>query len=373
MEWHATILAALSAVFIVGCEPAKDRSDPASLDWHHRHKQLVAASHETMPSPPWPTGDEKGMANAIGRGTWTRCAHHLIHPDARVYELSHLRANDTPQSPWGPRLTYEWRRTSGIPGFLDAWHGGELVSGEPGAQGTQMDAFGHWGSLKKPWDGTGEFPADEVRYFGGYSQAEVKPRPDSPLIRLGIDKVPPIITSAVLLDARRLLGAGKPMHAGQTIDPSDIEAMLHAQGLSWRGILPGDVLYIHTGWSDHWDEDFYYDGGPGLSYAAAKFLESKRIVLVALDNPFTDAVNLGQFSGQAPRPDGSPENIYTPVHYHNLSQAGIHNIQNARLREMADDEVWLSCTMILPLRVAGGTGSPVRPVAIGAPYSQASP
>ena len=51
----------------------------------------------------------------------------------------------------------------------------------------------------------------------------------------------------------------------------------------------------------------------------------------------------------------------------NLTQSGIHNIQNANLAELAQDEVWTSCTMILPLRSVGGSGSPVRPVAIGVP------
>jgi kynurenine formamidase len=50
-----------------------------------------------------------------------------------------------------------------------------------------------------------------------------------------------------------------------------------------------------------------------------------------------------------------------------LTQAGIHQIQNAHLEEMAADQVWTSCTIILPLRVRGGSGSPVRPVAFGVP------
>ena len=33
----------------------------------------------------------------------------------------------------------------------------------------------------------------------------------------------------------------------------------------------------------------------------------------------------------------------------------------------ARDRVWVSCTIILPLRSQGGSGSPVRPVAIGTP------
>ncbi len=55
------------------------------------------------------------------------------------------------------------------------------------------------------------------------------------------------------------------------------------------------------------------------------------------------------------------------AHHHNLTQSGIHQIQNANLAALADDKVWTSCTIILPLRSRGGSGSPVRPVAIGAP------
>jgi hypothetical protein len=46
---------------------------------------------------------------------------------------------------------------------------------------------------------------------------------------------------------------------------------------------------------------------------------------------------------------------------------GIHHIESAKLDEAADDKLWTSCTMILPLREKGGAGSPVRPVAIGVP------
>ena len=41
------------------------------------------------------------------------------------------------------------------------------------------------------------------------------------------------------------------------------------------------------------------------------------------------------------------------IHHHNLSQSGIHQIQNANLGALAKDKVWLSCTMILPLRAQG--------------------
>ncbi|GAB4527929.1 MAG: hypothetical protein Tsb0010_10640 [Parvularculaceae bacterium] len=33
---------------------------------------VVAASQEKVPTPPWAAGDERGMANTLGPGTWER-------------------------------------------------------------------------------------------------------------------------------------------------------------------------------------------------------------------------------------------------------------------------------------------------------------
>lgn len=107
--------------------------------------------------------------------------------------------------------------------------------------------------------------------------------------------------------------------------------------------------------------------GPGLSYDAVRYLQQKAVVLVALDNPFTDPVNEGALQGKAGPPEGTPPALPFVAHHHNLTQSGIHQIQNANLAALANDKVWTSCTIILPLRSRGGSGSPVRPVAIGAP------
>ena len=321
--------------------------------------------------PPWPAGDEIGMANTLGPATWQRCATYLANPNAKSYELSFPRSNTMPQSPFAVPLRENPKPTVGIQGTRHAFNADEIASGDPGQQGTQMDALGHFAVLPEAWDGKGEFPAGGATYYGGYKQSDVKPAPNSPLRKLGIDKVPPIVTSGVLLDAKAHLGGGNPMQPGQLVTAQDIEAMLKAQGLERRGLVPGDVLYVYTGWGDNWKdpdtEKFYYTKGPGLSYDAAKYLEEKAVVLVALDNPFTDPVADGFLEGRAPPAPGTPAGLPFAIHHHNLTQAGIHNIQNANLGAMAKDKVWLSCTIILPLRTQGGSGSPVRPVAIGAP------
>src|SRR5205814_10438918 len=100
----------------------------------------------------------------------------------------------------------------------------------------------------QPWDGKSALPAEQALYYGGFTQTEVKPTPESPLLKLGMEKVPPIITSAVLLDAKAVVGKGQPMKAGEIVTVKHIEQMLSAQSLAKRGILPGDVVYINTGW-----------------------------------------------------------------------------------------------------------------------------
>ena len=90
-------------------------------------------------------------------------------------------------------------------------------------------------------------------------------------------------------------------------------------------------------------------------------------MLVALDNPFTDPVNDGQLQGKAGPAEGTPDGLPFAIHHENLTQSGIHNIQNANLAQLAADKVWTSCTVILPLRSVGASGSPVRPIAIGVP------
>ncbi len=312
-----------------------------------------------------------GRSTGIGPGTFARCAYHLGLDGARSYELSHRRSNTMSASPFGRPLAYAFTPSVSLPGTRHVFNGEQVLGGEPGAQGTQMDALGHFAFYDQVWSGEAEAPLDSAQYYGGFTQGQVKPSPDSPLLKLGIEQVPPIVTSAVLLDAKTHLGGGDALEPRQLITAADIEAMLDAQGLSWRGILPGDVVYVYTGWSENWaDPDEAqrdYGQGPCLGRDAADYLAERGVVLVALDNPFTDPVAAGQLQGQAAPPQGLEDGLPFVIHHVNLAVAGIHQIQNAKLDALAADRVWTSCTLVLPLRSKGHAGSPVRPVAIGRP------
>src|SRR6267142_2664745 len=165
-----------------------------------------------LPSPPWPAGDERGMANQMGAATWNRCAWHMTLPGAQAYELSQIRSNTMPLSPFAGPYAVKAKPTAGIPLTAHAFNSETVNEGaEPGQQGTQFDALGHFGYFRQPWDGKGAPPVEGALYYGGYQQQDVKPTPDSPLQRLGIDKVPALVTSAVLLDAKAHVGKGQAL------------------------------------------------------------------------------------------------------------------------------------------------------------------
>lgn len=336
-------------------------------------QSVIDASRKRVPTGPWPAGDERGMANAIGAGTQMRCGWHLAQPTSRSYELSHLRSNTMPKSPFTGPYTTQYKPTSVLPGTAHAFNSEKYAAdAEPAQQGTQIDALGHFAYLDKPWDGQGAPPLDTARYYGGYTQQQVKPGPESPLLRLGMDKVPPLVTSAVLLDAQAVVGGGRALKGGEVVTAEHIRRMLKAQGLERRGILPGDIVFVHTGWSEQWKDGEgastqYYAQGPGLSYDAAQYLGRARIIAIGLDVPFVDPVAEGFLQGKAAPAAGTPAGLPFAVHHHMLTQMGIHQLENVRTAEAAADRLWTSCAMVLPLRTTGAAGSAIRPVAIGVP------
>ena len=75
----------------------------------------MSQSHEgpSISLPPWPAGDERGMANTLGPATWWRAAEHLMAPGAKCYELSHEITNTMPTSPFSKALELQPRPTRG--------------------------------------------------------------------------------------------------------------------------------------------------------------------------------------------------------------------------------------------------------------------
>ena len=151
------------------------------------------------------------------------------------------------------------------------------------------------------------------------------------------------------------------------LNNSDTEKSFYKSSLKERGILPGDVVLINTGWSDNYQDPdelgLYYSKAPGVSYNLVKYLADKQVVGVGLDtwgvDTFADEDEYG------PERSQNPVGIANPAHHYFLTKAGIHTLENFNLKGLAKDNVELSCIMILPLMTEGSSASPIRPVAIG--------
>jgi kynurenine formamidase len=53
-----------------------------------------------------------------------------------------------------------------------------------------------------------------------------------------------------------------------------------------------------------------------------------------------------------------------PVHVHLLVESGIHIIEALNLEELARDRIYEFVFVAAPLKIRGGTGSPIRPLAL---------
>ena len=312
--------------------------------------------------------DQRGMTNLLGTDTYLRCSKEMSDPKSKVYELSYKRTSTMPLSPFAGE--YKPKFLPEIP-----WAGSRQVftmdvlneNVNDGNQGTQMDALGHFGYTDEVWDGSGEADLTSLKYFGKYKGKEVKPNPDSPLKKLGIETVPPIITTAVFIDVRKHIFKGRAMKAGEYVTVKHIEETIQKSSLKDRGILPGDVVLINTGWSDNYkdpdDLGIYYSKAPGVSYNLVKFLANKKVVGVGLDTWGVDT--FAEEGEYGPERNQNPDGIANPAHHYFLTQAGIHTLENFNLKGLAKDNVELSCVIILPLMTEGSSASPIRPVAIG--------
>jgi kynurenine formamidase len=198
--------------------------------------------------------------------------------------------------------------------------------------GTHFDALCH-----QAWD---------MEMHGG---VRVDPTVQTPsgFTRLGAETVPPIVTRGVLLDAARHAGVER-LPRGASVE--DLEEVARAQGVEVRR---GDAVLVRTGNGALWDDVPAYKAGAGVGLAASRWLAAQAPLVVGADTIAWDV------------PDArDPELGSVPGHVVLIVQAGIYIVESLYLEEIAADQRWEFAFVCLPLKMRGGTGSPVRPVAI---------
>ena len=91
---------------------------------------------------------------------------------------------------------------------------------------------------------------------------------------------------------------------------------------------------------------------PGIGVKAAQWLIAKDPMLLGSDNWPVEV---------SPNPD--PQ-ISLPIHQIALVVNGVHLLENLKLDELASKQVNEFALILQPLKIQGGTGSTVAPIAI---------
>jgi kynurenine formamidase len=164
--------------------------------------------------------------------------------------------------------------------------------------------------------------------------------------KLGIEKIPPVVTRGVFVDAAR----SGPRTADDPVRVDELKSLVSAAGVELRA---GDALLVRTGWlaaARAGEADATAWGG--LHFDCGAWLAEREVVLVGADNPGVEAF-----------PSGDP-GCQVPLHVELIRGHGV------LLGELLDLEPLVAAGratflfVVAPLPLVGGVGSPVVPVAI---------
>ena len=141
-----------------------------------------------------------------------------------------------------------------------------------------------------------------------------------------------LVSSAVLIKSRK--------KSNESITKTDIQKFEKKHGK----IESFSSVVFWTGWQRNLQKDNYFTKNPGLSVSAANYLASKKIGLVGIDSP---SIDLGT-------------DFKFPVHQI-FAKKGMLIVENlANLEKIKSSKFHL---VVLPLKLKGATGSPVRAIA----------
>jgi kynurenine formamidase len=297
---------------------------PASPSWS------PPAESARCPSK-WGAGDERGAANHMKPETVLN-AMRLVKT-GEVIELGQTLNSSMPL--FGTRrFDVHTKRTFMNPQSNQRGSNEEVITTEIGQVGTQLDGFTHQTHGNSLYNC---FKVDEIATRSGFK-------------KLGIEKVGAIITRGVMIDVAGAKGVDM-LDDTYEITVEDLEAALKRQNLALR---PGDAILIHTGRGKLWGKDNarYNKSAPGIGIKAAEFLIARDPILIGSDTFPVEVF---------PNPD---PNISAPVHQIALVVNGVFLLENVKLDEMAAKNIGEFAFMMQPLKIEGGTGSTVAPVAV---------
>jgi kynurenine formamidase len=296
----------------------------------HAQSWRPPADEERCPSK-WGAADQRGAANHMKPETVLRAAR-LIRT-GEVFELGRVLSGSMPLG-GVRRFELHTKRTVMNPESNRRGSNEETVFSELGQVGTQFDGFSHQTIGNSMYNC---FKVDEISSRTGFT-------------RLGIENAGALMTRGVLIDVAASRGV-EMLPDTYEITVADLQQALRRQNLT---LQPGDAVLVHTGWGRLWGTDNarYSRSNPGLGVAAAEWLARQDPMLVGADNA---PINV------TPSPDPQLSN---PVYQIMLVVNGIHLLENLKLDQVAASRAYEFAFVVQPLKIQGGTGSTVAPIAV---------
>jgi kynurenine formamidase len=291
---------------------------------------MPPAENQRCPSK-WGAADERGSANHQKPATVLN-AVKLIKTGEMI-ELGHVLSPSMPF--FGTRrFDVHIKRT-----FMNQFanmrgSNEEVIITELGQVGTQFDGFAHQTHMNS-WYNC--FKVDENATRSGFT-------------KLGVHNVGSLFTRGVLIDVAGYKGM-EMLGDNYEITVEDLEGALKKQNVTLQA---GDAVIVNTGWGKLWGKDNarYVKSCPGIGVKAAEWLVAKDPMLLGSDNWPVEV---------APNPD---KQVSLPVHQIALVVNGVHLLENLKLDELAAKQVYEFAFVMQPLKVQGGSGSTVAPIAL---------
>jgi len=171
------------------------------------------------------------------------------------------------------------------------------------------------------------------------------------LTKLGVEKIPPLVARGVLIDIAKHRGV-ESLNAGDAISAEELEAASKAQGVSFKD---GDVILIHTGWTDAKlasDPKAWVSGEPGTDNAAAIWLANKNPVAVGADTWGVDVV-----------PPKKGDKVFYG-HVTLLKENGIYILETMNTGRLAAEGVNEFMFVLGQARIKGAVQMIINPVAM---------
>ncbi len=294
----------------------------------------------------WPSrygpDDDAGALNEITPAKVLE-AVRLVR-QGRVYDLAHVLHQDIPAFPgrtFRQYLTTNYhqinrRHPDAGPAGLGRNSVNWIVEQVTATQqmGTHMDGLNHLQMGDRTYNGF--LLADIVEDHGTN--------------RLGIDKLPQVVTRGLLLDVAAGRGSER-LEPGDVVTVADAENALAVAG---HDVRPGDAVFFHTGWGGLWgaDNERYASGEPGPGLALGEWLAEHRVALTGCDT-----------WSFGPYPPEDPDEPFVVPQTLNV-RYGVVVVENLRLEEVAREGVHEFLLVISHAKLRGATGAWVAPLAI---------